>query len=467
MPAKNELLRQIPKVDDLINDARITGAVQGVCRRIIIDSIREQLDETREKFLRMEGNETAELSVEQLIDAIVSRALSKDEMSLRRVINATGVILHTNLGRAPLPGGVRDRIWEIAENYSTLEYDIESGARGSRYDHIRGLITKVTGAEDAFAVNNNAAAVLLALSTVASGKNVIVSRGELVEIGESFRIPEIMGQSGAKLVEVGSTNKTRLADYRKAIREGETGALLKVHTSNYKIVGFTEEVGLEELAELGHEYGIPVIHDLGSGALADLGKYGITGEPTVIESVSAGADIICFSGDKLLGGPQAGVIAGRASLIGQMKRNPLTRALRIDKLNLAALEATLRLYLDPESVVRNIPALSMLTAPLEVISRRTEHLFGLLSEKLHGCGLYIEDGYSQVGGGALPLQNLPTRIIKIRPAELTVRELEERLRGNRPPIVARIQKDHVCLDVRTVRDEDFPLIIRAFSEILN
>ncbi|MCL1809245.1 MAG: L-seryl-tRNA(Sec) selenium transferase [Clostridiales bacterium] len=466
MPSKSDLLRLIPKVDDLINNEKITEAAQSMCRQVVLESIREQVDETRKKILLMEESETAELDVGRLVDEIIARALGKNEMSLKRVINATGVILHTNLGRAPLNAGVKDAVWEIAENYSTLEYSIGTGSRGSRYDHVQGLIAKLAGAEAAFAVNNNAAAVLLVLSTLAKGCKVAVSRGELVEIGGSFRVPEIMEQSGARLVEVGSTNKTRISDYRKAMEEGDVGALLKVHTSNYKIVGFTEEVELAELVKLGEEYGIPVIHDLGSGALIDLGKYGISGEPTVQESMLSGADVVCFSGDKLLGGPQAGIIAGKKSLIDKMKKNPLTRAFRIDKLSLAALEATLRLYLDPDSAVSSIPVLSMMTMPIETIEARSATLCSLLAGKLQNCDVFVEDGHSQVGGGAMPLQNLPSKIVNIKPAKLTVQELETRLRGSKPPVIARIHKDHVCLDVRTMRDEDFPLVASAFEEAL-
>jgi len=299
------------------------------------------------------------------------------------------------------------------------------------------------------------------------GKSVVVSRGELVEIGESFRIPEIMEKSGAKLVEVGSTNKTRLSDYEKAVVDGETGALLKVHTSNYRIVGFTEETGLSELVELGKTRGIPVLHDIGSGLLIDLGKYGILGEITVQDSIKAGADIVCFSGDKLLGGPQAGIIAGKKDLIDKMKKNPLTRAFRTDKLTLAALEATLRLYLDTDSAVSRIPALSMITMPKEVLRQRSDILYELLVENVKNCVIFAEDGCSQAGGGSLPLFELPARIVKVKPLKLSANELEERLRNNRVPVIARINRDNVCLDVRTIRDEDFHLVVAALTEILN
>ena len=463
MTDKNELLRLIPKVDDLLNNDKLTDAAQNISRLILVESIREILHEAREKILCADS--TYRPDTDSLIAEILTRMAEKNEMNLKRIINATGIILHTNLGRALLSNDIKEKVWEIAENYSNLEYNTEKGKRGSRYDHVRDLITKLTGAESAFVVNNNAAAVLLALGTFAKGTGVLVSRGELVEIGESFRLPEILEQSGARLIEVGSTNKTRLSDYRKAIEAGGVGLLLKVNTSNYKIVGFTEEVILAELKELGDEYGVPVIYDLGSGALIDLGVYGITGEETVSESIKAGADIVCFSGDKLLGGPQAGIIAGKESFIEKMKRNPLTRAFRIDKLTLAALEATLRIYLDPERAINSIPALAMMTEPLASIKGRADRLYEVIN-KVNRLHVSVEDGHSQIGGGTLPLQNLPTRIIKIKSDKLSVSELEERLRNGKPPVIIRVHKDHVCLDVRTIRPEDLEPLINVFKEII-
>lgn len=463
MPAKSELLRLIPKVDELANNERIVCAAHNLSRQIVIESIREKTEQKRDEILQLKAHEQAELNVDELIEAIILAIERKNEMNLKKVINATGVILHTNLGRALLDPSIKEKVWEIAESYSTLEYNIRTGKRGSRYDHVQELITKITGTEAALVVNNNAAAVLLILSTLAKGTQVIVSRGELVEIGGSFRVPEIMEQSGAKLMEVGATNKTHLSDYQKAIVEGETGALLKVHTSNYRILGFTEEVELIDLVKLGKEQGIPVIHDLGSGALLDLRKFGINGEATVHDSVHAGTDIICFSGDKLLGGPQAGIIIGRKSLIERMKRNPLTRAFRIDKLTLAALEATLRLYLDPPKAVENIPTLAMLTMPLITLEERANCLYGLLINKVKHCTISLESGSSQVGGGSLPLQDLPTKLIKLKPDNLTVEELEERLRNSPIPIIIRIHKDHIYLDVRTMRDSDFGYIVNTIK----
>ena len=420
--SNNELLRLIPKVDDMVNNKKLSEAAGSGSRHLMLEAVREVIDETRNKLLSSETADPDDLNLNKIIEKIIGKIESSNEMSLKRVINATGVILHTNLGRAPLNAELAAKIWEIAEGYSTLEYNVATGERGSRYDHVGGLLSKLTGAEAAFAVNNNAAAVLLALNTLAKGARVIVSRGELVEIGESFRIPEIMEQSGAELVEVGSTNKTRLSDYEKAIAKGEAGALLKVHTSNYKIVGFTEEASLMELVKLGKSYNIPVLFDLGSGAIADLSRFGIEGEMTVRESIALGADVVCFSGDKLLGGPQAGIIAGRKTLVEKMKRNPLTRAFRIDKLTLAALEGTLKLYLDPESAVSRIPALSMMTMGIEEIKARADILYSLMSDKVKNCTVVIDDGYSHAGGGSLPLLELPTRVIKVKPQICLVSE---------------------------------------------
>ena len=465
--SNNELLRLIPKVDDMINNEKVAEAAQNMSRQIVIESVREIIDEERERILNSQDYDAGRLDEGRLAGEMISRAVRKNEMSLRRVVNATGVILHTNLGRARLADVIKDKVWEIAENYSTLEYNIQTGERGSRYDHVSGLIAKLTGAESAFAVNNNAAAVMLVLSTLAKGSRAIVSRGELVEIGESFRLPDIMTGSGAELVEVGATNKTRLSDYENAIAEDKTGILFKAHTSNYRIVGFTEEVPLCDLVGLGRKHGLPVVHDLGSGALIDLKQYGIAGETTVQESLSAGADVVCFSGDKLLGGPQAGIIAGKKALIDRMRKNPLTRAFRIDKLSLAALEATLRLYLDPDNALSQIPALSMMATPAEALRDRADELYGLLAGKVKNCVISVEDGYSQAGGGALPLLDLPARIIKVKPEKMSLNEAEERLRGRSVPVIVRIHKDQICLDVRTVRPAEFLLIAQAFAEILN
>ena len=457
---KNNLLRAIPKVDELLRCDKTIEAIQTFGRAPVLEALGEVLDETREALMRLPEREGiaseagALTELDRLAAAAALRAALKNRMRLQRVINGTGTVLHTNLGRAPLSRDIKEAVWEIAENHSTLEYNIETGKRGSRYDPVCDLLTKMTGAEAALIVNNNAAAVLLALSALAKGADVVVSRGELVEIGESFRLPAILEQSGARLREVGTTNKTRLSDYQEALDAGGAGALLKVNTSNYKIVGFTEEASLRELKELGEAYDIPLIHDLGSGALIDLAPFGIAGEMTASESVSAGADIVCFSGDKLLGGPQAGIVVGKRELIATMKRHPLTRALRIDKLTLAALEATLRLYLNPETAVRRIPTLAMLTVSLETLRARAGRLCDLLNAREGRWTVSVADGFSRAGGGTLPLLELPTAVVTIKPGEGSPQEMEKSLRCGRPPIIARIQKDCVLLDVRTIREED-------------
>jgi L-seryl-tRNA(Ser) seleniumtransferase len=467
MPSQKELLRALPKVDDLLNHDKIQNLTQSVSRQIVVDAIREKTEELRRWILNATDMDLPSIDIEMVIDEITQSVLTYHAMNLKRVINATGVILHTNLGRAPLYEGIKDQVWDIAENYSTLEFNVVTGKRGSRYDHVEELMTRLIGCESALVVNNNAAAVLLILSTMAKGKEVIVSRGELVEIGGSFRVPEIMEQSGAELVEVGATNKTHLRDYQKSIVEGKTGALLKVHTSNFRILGFTDEVSLTELVKLGHEHDIPVIHDLGSGALIDFCQFGITDEATVADSVASQADIICFSGDKLMGGPQAGIIIGKKSYIDQMKKNPLTRAFRIDKLTLAALEATLRLYFDPEKALTQIPLLKMITCPLTELTERANALYALLQERRLNSSLTLEDGMSQVGGGSMPLQELPTRLIAMKPWNCSVQALEDHLRGWIVPIIVRIHKDQVYFDLRTIKDSEFEYIADALSARLN
>ena len=459
-------------MDDIAKNEKISEAARSVGRKVVLESVREAIDETRNKILNskdgaegVKSGECGPFEPDKLIEDILSKVELKTKMNLKRVVNATGIIIHTNLGRALLSKEIKEKVWEIAENYSNLEYNVHTGKRGSRYDHVRELITRLTGAQSSMVVNNNAAAVLLVLNTLAQGAGVAVSRGELVELGESFRLPEILEKSGATLVEVGSTNKTRVSDYRKVIETGEASLILKVNPGNYQIVGFTEEATISELKELGGEYGVPVIHDLGSGALVELGAYGIRGETTVHESVSAGADITCFSGDKLLGGPQAGVIAGKQELIEKMAKNPLTRAFRIDKLTLAALEATLRLYLNHEDAIGCIPVLSMIMEPLKSIYSRAKVLCSLIRSRADHCSVYVADGYSQIGGGALPLQNLPTTIIKVKPENFSLQELEERLRTGQNPVITRVHKDYIWLDVRTIREEEMSTVMNAFGEI--
>jgi L-seryl-tRNA(Ser) seleniumtransferase len=389
-----------------------------------------------------------------LIEDARARAEHAMRPSLRRVLNATGVIVHTNLGRAPLPDAARDELAQIAAGYSNLEFEVEAGRRGSRQAHVEGLLRELTGAEAAMAVNNCAAAVLLAAAALAGGRDLVVSRGQLVEIGGSFRIPDVVAQSGARLVEVGTTNRTRLADYEHALG-GETGAILRAHQSNFRTLGFVEEVGIADLCALG----VPVIDDVGSGALAQ-GLPEIEGEPPVRRSVAAGAAVVCFSGDKLLGGPQAGLLVGAEAAVAACRAHPLARAMRIDKLSLAALEATLRLYRDPALARREIPVLRMLSAGREELERRATRM----SEVIPGAR--VIEASAKVGGGALPLLELEGPACAIDPAPLGLDELAARLRAGEPPVVGRAREGWLLLDPRTLTDEEAELAARRVADEL-
>ena len=455
---KNSLLRQLPKVDEVLR--RPPVAALELPQTVVTDLVRGRIEELRQRIL--EGSLTSLPTVEELCDEVCADAAAAAKPSLRPVINATGVTLHTNLGRACLSEKAVAAAAAAARRYSTLEYDLEKGERGSRYIHVEKLLCRITGARAAMAVNNNAAAVLLILSAVGKGGEVITSRGELVEIGGSFRIPEIMEQCGCSLREVGATNKTHLRDYENAIHEG-TRALLKVHTSNYRILGFSESVPLQDLVALGRKHGLPVIEDLGSGCFFDLERIGIHGEPTVMDRVRAGVDIISFSGDKLLGGPQAGIILGSEEWIARLKTHPLTRAMRVDKMTLAALEATLQSYLEPEKAREEIPTLRMLSADPARLKLRAE----LLRERLEKEGVPCEvvPEQDQVGGGSVPTQLLPTWAVAVTPRNLTVDGLEERLRTrSATPIIGRIAHERYLLDVRTLWEEDFALIAASVAE---
>jgi L-seryl-tRNA(Ser) seleniumtransferase len=382
------------------------------------------------------------------------------------VLNATGVVIHTNLGRPCLPETALEQIREVAAHYSTLEYDLSRGARGSRQDHLEGLLKEITGAEAALAVNNNAAAVLLTLNTLARGKEVIISRGQLVEIGGSFRLPEIMAVSGAVLREVGTTNKTHLHDYERAVTS-DTALLLKVHPSNFRILGFTKEVSLTELVELGSRYGLPVAEDLGSGCLLDLSRYGLEKEPTVQDTLKAGADLALFSGDKLLGGPQAGLILGRREVVARLKSNLLTRALRPDKMTLAGLEATLRLYLEESQAVAAIPTLRMLTRPVAELERQAGVLTRAIGRRF-GRRVQVKAQVSQgrVGGGSLPQTSLPSRALALTIPPLAAHELEARLRRTHPPVIARVEHDTVLLDLRTLLPQEHPVLMAVLEQVM-
>lgn len=458
------LYRSIPKVDALLENETIQELIDHYSRETVMEAIHIEMDKLRE-FIGKCGDEGAARSqIELLLAHIEMTVAAMHTPNMCMVVNGTGTILHTNLGRAPIGQEHMRRISAIATGYSNLEYNLEAGRRGERYSHFEKLLCKLTGAEAAMAVNNNAAAVMLILSSLAKGGEVVVSRGELVEIGGKFRIPDVMEQSGATLVEVGTTNKTHYDDYESAVTE-ETKALLKVHTSNYRIVGFTQSVEIDELIPLAKEHGIPVIEDLGSGVLIDLSKYGITYEPTVQDSIAKGADVVCFSGDKLLGGPQAGIIIGRKKYIDMMKKNQLTRALRIDKFTAAALEMVLQEYLSEEKAIRNIPVLRMITRSLEDVTWKAEKLCRLLKEADLPARIELEACESQIGGGSLPLERIPSMAVAIHPEKISVAELEERMRHLPVPIIPRVANDTVLMDVRTIERRFFQIIVDQMKEL--
>jgi len=462
-----ELLRQIPSVDELLAQPRLAALSKRTDRNLVVEVARAVLADLRARIAGDAGSTALGLSaasVEELISNEVERILSR---SLQPVINATGVILHTNLGRAPLPETVADEFRRSATQYSNLEYDLEAGARGKRDVHTAELLRRLTGAEAAIVVNNCAAAVLVTLAALARGGEVIVSRGELIEIGDGFRIPEIMEQSGAILREVGTTNRTRLADYENAINE-KTRVLLRVHPSNFKVTGFTDKPSLEELVSLSQRSSLPLVEDLGSGCLVDLSEHGVS-EPTVKQSVEAGVSIVMFSGDKLLGGPQAGIIAGKKEIIARVRRYPLFRALRVDKLTIAALEATLGAYL--RAAWDEIPTMRMIRMTPHELKRRAENFIRELRPELplDEVEIEIKDGTSLAGGGSTPSQSLPTKVIRIASARYSATKLEQRLR--RAPasvsVIARVEDDRLILDLRTVFPEQEPLLIKTLVAVLH
>lgn len=453
-----ELLRQLPKIDELLKEDLVLKELNSTGRTIVVDSLRESIDLYRRYILE---EKIHSFEREEILNYAFKLLNDKKKPNLKKVINATGTVIHTNLGRSLLSDGAIKNAIEVAGSYNNLEYDINSGKRGSRYSHIEELITKITGAEAAMVVNNNAAAIMLVLDTLCKDKEAIVSRGQLVEIGGSFRVPEVMKFSGAKLVEVGTTNRTHLYDYEDNINEN-TGLLLKVHTSNFKIYGFTEEVDLESLVKLGNDMNIPVVEDIGSGVLIDFSKYGFTHEPTVQESIKKGVDIITFSGDKMLGGPQAGIIVGKKKYVDLMKKNQLTRALRIDKMTLAALEGTLKYYLDEKSAIENIPSLSMILASKEDMKKKAMKLKKKLSNNTKDFDFTVTLDASMVGGGSMPTEKIETYVIKVKNKVFSANEMEQKLRYNETPIITRIFNDELILDVRTIFEKDFDIIIKAF-----
>lgn len=448
----------LPAVDTLLRDQRLAGLLARHPRPRVVEAARAALQEAREAIRRGEAAPGPDALVAQVARRLEAARLR----TLQRVLNATGVVLHTNLGRAPLARAAVERIQEVAGGYVNLEYDLSQGRRGSRHGYVAGLLQSLTGAEAALVVNNNAAAILLAVAAVAAGREVVVSRGELIEIGGSFRIPEVIVQSGARLVEVGTTNRTRIDDYEAAINE-RTAAILKVHPSNYRVVGFTQAVPAAELARLAHRHGIPLIWDLGSGALPATERFGLAHDPTFADAVAAGADLATASGDKLLGAPQAGIIIGRAELVAACRSHPLARAVRIDKLCLAGLAATLELYM--QGLEGEIPVWRMIALPAEAIGSRARALAARLGR--WGSRIQVLPGYSTVGGGSLPGETLPTTLVAVCGSGAEVQELAALLRAGEPPLLGRIEDGRFCLDLRTVEEEADPLVGEVLAAALS
>lgn len=462
MNKKQELLSSLPSVDEILKSDLGKGLLEGHPRRYVLTAIREAIDLRRKDIL--EGTST-DVSLESLAPGIVLKTEQLSSFSLRPVINATGIVVHTNLGRSLLSPEVMENVRRIATGYSNLEYDVAQGRRGKRYVHIKRLLRDITGAEDGFAVNNNAAAVFLCLSAIARGREVIVSRGELVEIGGSFRIPDVMVQSGALLKEVGTTNKTHLHDYENALSDA-SALILKVHKSNYQIKGFTDEVPIEKLVALGHGRGVPVMYDLGSGCLLDLRPYGIHSEPAVQEVLKSGVDILTFSGDKLLGGPQAGLVLGKKELIEKIQKHPLARAVRIDKMTLAALEATFMEYADGEMAKERIPTIRMLIEEPERIKARAKKIARLIKRETADVTVRIIEDSSQAGGGSLPEITFPTYAVSLKPSGISLNQFEERLRKGPPSVIARIKEDLLIVDARTVGDNEVTLLAKGVAAAL-
>ena len=457
---KRAILRSIPNMNELLEDKKIREFQERIGSEQLKKAIRNILEQVRSEII--EGKTENEIDENHLKERIRKQLEKLAKPDMKKVINATGTILHTNLGRAPISKEHIQQILCMASGYSNLEYDLNKGHRGERYSHFDELLCRLTGAEAVMAVNNNAAAVLLMLSALGRGKEAIVSRGELVEIGGKFRIPDVMEQSGTILKEVGTTNKTHLEDSEKAITE-ETGLILKVHTSTYQIGGFTESVEIERLAALGREHGIPVLADLGSGVLLSMEKYGLPHEPTVQEMIQAGVDLVSFSGDKLLGGPQAGIIVGKKKYMDILKKHPLTRALRIDKFTAAALELTLREYLNPENALSNLPALKMIAKTAEDTRKDANTLRQMLQEKELPFEVSVEPCESQVGGGAFPTANLKGYAVVLTCKQKKCQDIVDAMEQLPVPIICRCQKDQVILDVRTLEKEDMEIIVRELE----
>ena len=464
MSDRRALLRTLPSIDRLLSTPLLTELEQTQPHILIREAAQKTVEDLRRQILDDQAA-LPDFDLNTVTTLIAARVVQMARPSLRKVINVTGTLLHTNLGRAPLCSDALQAIKDIAQGYSNLEYDLDEGKRGKRFTHVEELICRLTGGEAATVVNNNAGAVMLALAALAGGRSALVSRGELIEIGGSFRIPDIMSASGVTLVEVGSTNKTHLKDYSGAI-DDKTALILKVHTSNYRILGFTEAVSGEELAELAHQQDIPVLEALGSGLLMDLTPYGLPREPTVRETLKTGINLVTFSGDKLLGGPQAGIIVGNRDVIDTVRKHPMARALRIDKMTLAALEATLRLYLDPQKALEKVPTLRMLSLPVADLQQRCETLLPRLIETTGDATDWtIIEATATVGGGALPLAELPGRVIALVPKDITLNELTTRLRSCEPAVIGRIQDDQFLIDPRTLSADDEVFLLQALQQV--
>jgi len=464
--SKQEKLKRIPAVGRILSSPQLAEISRSYPRNLTLRAVHRVLEAVREKVESDESVQDSSIfEIERILDDVRTELQKLGSSKLRALINATGVVIHTNLGRSILAESVLERFRPIAGGYSNLEYDLEKGIRGSRHSHVEGILKELTSAEAAMVVNNNAAAVLVSLDTLARGREVIVSRGQLVEIGGSFRIPDVMRRSGARMVEVGTTNKTHRTDYEEVIGP-DTALLLKVHQSNFQVVGFTEQVGTADLVALARQHGIPVMEDLGSGCLVDFSRYGLMKEPTVQEVLAEGVDLVTFSGDKMLGGPQAGIIVGKKSLVDAIRKNQLSRALRIDKLTLLALEETLKLYRDESTAIKEVPTLRMIVQThdeLRAKGRRFMRMAGKLNTRR--LSLALMDGNSKVGGGAMPLFAMPTRLLCIRPGEISATRIEEALREYDPPIIARVEKDQVLLDFRTIQEAELKVVAAAVRSI--
>ena len=456
----NELLRKIPKIDDILAHSDWQKLVKKCPKEVAKDALRQYFDELRAGI--KEGKVSAIPAIGTIVDETRKKVIAMTTPTLKRVINGTGIIIHTNLGRSLLAQSAIDAIVNAASHYSNLEYDLKKGTRGDRYEHCMATLKKLTGAENTLVVNNNAGAVFLVLNTLAEGKEVIISRGELIEIGGSFRIPEVMKKSGAVLREVGTTNRTYIADYERAMNEN-TGLIMKAHTSNYRIRGFTHEASIEELVALGKKCNIPTFYDAGSGLLYSVKAVGILDEPLISQEVAKDLDIVSFSGDKLLGAPQAGIIVGEKTLIDAIKKNPMTRALRPDKFTLAGLESTLLLYLDMDRAKEEIPTLRMIHENPNTLKSRAQRLLRQLKMKCDNMAVSVAEIYSQVGGGSLPDVVIPSYGILIKPHTMSLEALEERLRNLEVPVIGRIEKETFILDMRTILKEEEPFLLSGLE----